>query len=221
MKNLKLILFGAVTIAALLASPVFALATIRVEPHGSYFGLPIMLTSPATFNVSVTGGAGNPTTDPHIFLVMTETSYNSLTGNVVVNWTGPASVTVTTWHKETNNSVKVPPGTDSGTGYTVAALRDHLNTSEPIYWAFEGFLTGMDLTENPIAFTVTLPATQPRMAVYVLGKIPGTAEFNNRSPPTQPGFVVPEPATIVAATMSIVALVGYATIRRKRFVKNA
>ncbi len=219
MKNLKLILFGAVTIAALLAGPVFGLATIRVEPHGSYFGLPIMLTSPATFNVTVTPGAGNPTTDPHIFLVQTETSFNSMTGNVVVNWSG-GSVTVTTWHLETNNAVKVPPGTDSGTGYTVAALRDHLNTTEPIYWAFESFLNG-DITTTPTEFTVTLPATQPRMAVYVLGKLPGSAEFDNRSPPTQPGFVVPEPATLVATTLSIVALVGYAAIRRRRIVKNA
>lgn len=219
MRKLKLISLSAAVIMLMIVSPVLALGTIRVEPHGSYYGLPIMQTSPATFYVNLTGASGNPTTDPHMFLVMTETSYNSLTGNVVVNWTNggsPDSVTVTTWHKETVNSVKVPPEADSGTGYTVAALRDHLNTTEPIYWAFEPFLDGMSLTTTPIPFTVTLPATNPRMALYVLGKTGDSDLFNNRSPPTQPGFVVPEPTTIVAAFMSLIALVSYAIIKRKR-----
>lgn len=201
---------------ALAIGPVLA-ASIRVEPHGSYFGLPIMLSSPATFNVTVVGGADNPTMDPHIFLVMTETSYNSLTGNVVVNWTGgsPKMVTMTPWTQETVNSVKVPPGSDSGTGYTVAALRSHLNTTEPIYWAFEPFLGGMNITEIPMEFTVTLPATEPRMAVYVLGKTGDSELFNNRNPPTQPGFVVPELGTVLLAASSFGAFALFA-LRRKR-----
>ena len=219
MRKVTLIsLSAAIIVLAMLVSPVLALGTVRVEPHGSYYGLSVMLTSPATFYVNITGASGNPTTDPHIFLVMTETSYNSMTGNVVVNWTdgSPQSVTVTTWNKETVNSVKVPPGADSGTGYTVALLRSHLNTTEPIYWAFEPFLNGMNLTATPIPFTVTLPATEPRMIVYVLGKADDSDLFNNRSPPTQPGFVIPEPAAIVAASMSLVALVSYAVVKRKR-----
>jgi hypothetical protein len=217
-KKLKLISLGIMLIAfALVIGPVLA-ATIRVEPHGSYFGLPIMLSSPATFNVTVVGSADNPTTDPHIFLVMTETSYNSLTGNVVVNWTdgSPTMVTMTPWTQETVNSAKVPPGADSGTGYTVALLRDHLNTTEPIYWAFEPFLGGMNISEIPIDFTVTLPATDPRMAVYVLGKTGDSELFNNRSPPTQPGFVVPELGTILLAASSFGAFALFALRRKKQ-----
>ena len=216
-KKLKLVSLVVMLIAlALTVSPVLA-ASIRVEPHGSYFGLPIMLSSPATFNVTVVGGADNPTTDPHIFLVMTETSYNSLTGNVVVNWTGgsPTMVTMTPWTMETDNSVKVPPGADSGTGYTVAALRSHLNTTEPIFWAFQPFLGGMNITEIPVEFTVTLPATEPRMAVYVLGKTGDSELFNNRNPPTQPGFVVPELGTVLLAASSFGAFALFA-LRRKR-----
>jgi hypothetical protein len=202
---------------ALVTSPALA-ASIRIQPHGSYFGLPVMLSSPATFYVNLTAGqAGNPTTDPHIFLVMTETSFNSLTGDVTVSWNnGTESVTITSWTMESANSVKVPPGCEPGTGYTVAALRDHLNTTEPIYWAFAPFLDGMNITHTAIPFTVTLPATAPRMAVYVLGKTVGSELFDNRNPPTQPGFVVPEPATIVAASLSMVALLGYAMLKRKR-----
>lgn len=215
MKKLKLISLGILLILAFAIAPVLA-DTIRVEPHGSYFGLPVMLTSPATFYVNVTTD-NQISTDPHIFLVMTETSFNSLTGNVVVNWTGgsPTSVTITTWTKETDNSVKVPPGTDPGTGYTVALLRSHLNTTEPIYWAFQPFLGGADITTTPKAFTITLPATAPRMAVYVLGKIGDTELFNNRSPPTQPGFVVPELAPIALAMASFAAFAIYAVKRKK------
>lgn len=217
MKKLKLIPLGVMVIAlTIFIGPVLA-ATIRIEPHGSYYGLPIMLSSPATFNVAVVGGADNPTTDPHIFLVMTNTSYNSLTGDVVVDWIGgsPTTVTMTPWTKETDNSVKVPPGTDSGTGYTVALLRSHLNTTEPIYWAFEPFLGGMDITETPIEFTVTLPATEPRMAVYALGKTGDSEQFNNRNPPTQPGFIVPELGTALLAAASFGALALFA-LKRKR-----
>jgi hypothetical protein len=231
MRRLKLISLSiAIIVFAMVISPAFAQGTIRLEPHGSSYGAPdnVVLTSPATFYVNVTGASSNPTKDPHVFLIMTETSYNSLTGNVVVNWTynGPKSVTITTWHKETDNSVKVPPNTESGTGYTVASLRSHLNTTEPIYWAFESILSGKDLTFTPKAFTITLPATKPRMLVYVLGKVYSThqfntqcepcCKFNNRVPPTQPGFVVPEPTTIATAGMSLVALAGYAIVKRKR-----
>ncbi len=216
----RLIALTTVIAFALVIAPAFAIATIRVEPHGSYFGLPVMLSSPATFMVNLTEGkSGNPTTDPHIFLVMTEDSFEGLTGDVVVNWThegSPVSITITSWTKETDNSVKLPPGTANGDEYTVASLRDHLQTSEPIYWAFEAFLSGEEITETPIAFTVTLPSTHAEMAVYVLGKTVGSELFDNRSPPTQPGFVVPEPAVIVAMGMSFTALAGYAVVKRKR-----
>jgi hypothetical protein len=216
MKKQQFVSLALVMVAStFLISPALA-ATIRIEPHGSYFGLPVMQTSPATFFVSVTGQAANPTTDPHIFLVMTETSFSSLTGNVTVSWNNDTeSSTITAWNMESVNSVKVPLDTTPGTGYTVAALRDHLNTTEPIYWAFAPFLRGMEITHTAIPFTVTLPATNPRMAIYVLGKTVGSELFDNRNPPTQPGFVVPEPATIAAASVSIAALVGYALLKRK------
>ncbi|MCJ7721644.1 hypothetical protein MUO98_04480, partial [Candidatus Bathyarchaeota archaeon] len=62
-------------------APVFApgAGTIRLEPHSSYYPDPIMLDSPATFNVTVQSG-GDPTCDPHILLVMTSESFMNLTG---------------------------------------------------------------------------------------------------------------------------------------------
>jgi hypothetical protein len=221
MEKMRKITSISIAVVALLAiaSPVFAQGLIRLTPHGSYYGQPIMLSSPATFSVYIQSGLN--AADPHIFLVMTESSYKGLTGNVKVNWTITDSVTITTWHKETVNSKKVPPDTTSGVGYTVASLRDHLNTTEPIYWAFEPFLSG-PITKTPTMFTVTLPSTAPRMLVYALGKsycVGSIAAcqplFNNRVPPTQPGFVVPElvPVLLLLAPFSALALY---TIKRRR-----
>lgn len=241
---MRRILLSAVMLSlfAVIISPAFSelssggVGTIRIEPHGSYYGDPIMLNSPATFNISVMPSA-DPTCDPHIFLVMTNTSYYGLTDDVTVEWTGDsiADLTITSWHMETNNSVKVPPGTVEGAAYTVASLKDHLETFEPIWWAFESFL-GPDgyLTQEPQEFTVTLPSTEPRMLVYALGKIGvyqtcavqtplsigscvvcPTGLFDNNVPPTKPGFVVPELSTILLAAASFSAFALFA-FKQKR-----
>lgn len=206
-------LLVAATTIALLCSPVLAEGLIRIDPHGSYYGQPIMLSSPATFSVDVQ--SDGPAYDPHIFLVMTKDCYDGLTGDVEVTWTG-GSVTIhaADWHMETVNSVKVPPGCTPGAAYTVASLKDHLVTTEAIYWAFESFLAA-PITTTPQEFTVTLPSSNPRMLVYALGISEGEELFNLFVPPTQPGFVVPEVATILLVTASLSALALYAVKRRK------
>jgi hypothetical protein len=211
-----IIAFGMLALLFLVVQPVFA-ATIRLDPHGSYYGEPTMVDSPATFQVYVTAG-GDPTTDPHILLVMTESCFNGLTGDVTVTWgaTGLLTITKAEFAPASVLSDKVPPEADSGNGYTVAALKDHLATDVPVYWAFGAILDGAELTQTPQSFTVTLPSSDPRMMVYVLGKYGETDLFNNRVPPTQPGFVVPEAATIFLAASSMMALgVVYAYKRKK------
>jgi len=202
-----------IMIIALLVSPVFA-AGIRLEPHGSYYGSAVMLSSPATFNVDLQNGPGY---DPHIFLAMPESCYNGLVGSVTVNWPGAATpVTISSWTKETVNSVKVPPGCEGGSDYTVASIKDHLQTTEAIYWAFVPFLAG-PISSTPSEFTVTMAssASEPRMLIYVLAKEENGDLFSNSVPPTQPGFVVPELATILMAIASFSALGIYA-LKRKR-----
>lgn len=211
-------LFVAIALVSVLCSTALAQGQglIRIDPHGSYYPEAVMLSSPATFTVYVE--SGGDAYDPHIFLVMTESSYNGLTGDVTIDWgDGPSpDLTITSWNMETDNSVKVPPDTDSGVGYTVASLKDHLDTDGPIYWAFEPFLDS-SITETPTEFTVMLPSDSPRMMVYALGKAEETDTlFSNRVPPTQPGFVIPEVGTLLMALASLSAFVIYGIKRGKK-----
>jgi len=184
--------------------------TIRIEPHGSYYPQPIMLSSPATFNITVKSVA-DPTNDPHILLVMSNDSYYGLTTDVVVNWTGG----LTTFHASDFASVSsdyIPlSGTTQGVRYQVSALRDHLSipNTEPVWYVFAPFLAG-PLTVNVQMFTVTLNSTSTRVLVYALGKTTGSTVFDNRVPPTKAGFVVPDPGIILTAVASFSALGAFA-----------
>ena len=206
MKNLALVLlaFSMLPIASAYG------ALIRLDPAN-----PIMQTSPAVFSAFIV--SGEDATDPHIFLVMTDACHSGLTGDVTVSWPGGAAIdlTITTWNQETVNSVKVPPNTEEGTGYTVASLKDHLGTTGSIWWAFQPILSG-PITETPVDVTVVLPSTDPAMLVYALGKSGDTELFNNRVPPTIPGFIIPEAAPLILATASFAALGAYAYKRKKQ-----
>jgi hypothetical protein len=235
MKKLILVVM-VLTLVAMLTHPVLGNSggTIRIEPHGSYYPFPVMLDSPADFSIFVQPG-GDPTCDPHILLVITNDTYHELADlTVTVNWTDTDTISIDDWTgPETENSKEIPDGwpLHPGVGYTVASLQDHLNTSDPIYWNFTSFL-GAQLTQTPQEFTVTVPLSVPfRMLVYALGKTgeyddfddfgeeiecpESDAPFDNRVPPTKPGLVIPELATILltAASFCGFALYGY---KRKR-----
>lgn len=187
--------------------------TIRIDP-----AFPLMSGTVAVFEIWVQPG-GEPTADPHIFLVMTEESYTGLTGSVTVTWDSVSiDILLGDWTGETENSKKVPPDTTPGAGYTVASLKDHLGTTGPIYWAFASILGGADLTTSHVTITVTLPSSSPRMLVYVLGKTSNPKPpdlFNNNVPPTIPGFMVPEiPLGTITALLSTLAALALFTAKR-------
>ena len=184
---------------------------IRIDPP-----LPEGSESPATFKIWVQGKS--TANDIHIFLVMTEACYDAFSGDVEVSWDGD-SITIpkgNDWTKETVNSVKVPPGTTSGAGYTVASLKDHLDTTGPIYWAFAD-LWDDGLGPDKETITVTLPSTDPNMLVYILGKSGKSCLFDMRVPPTIPGFVVPEVPIGTAATILAMAAALLLRSRSKLF----
>jgi len=201
-----------------------ATGTIRISP-----ALPIMTESPANFEIWVQG-AGDPTYNPHILLVMTYESWDGLTDDIVVGWDGDSISFAKGGFTMADNGYVPPSGTTNGTRYTIASLKDHLGTDGPVYWAMDAFLDGPLHTSPHKTFTVTLPSTEPRMLVYALGKTyacPFTLGiqteispfcnglFNNKVPPTIPGFVVPEPSTILLALSSFSAFALYAFKRRR------
>ncbi len=195
--------------------------TIRIEP-----ALPLMIESPASFEIWVQG-AGDPTFEPHLLLVMTETSFDGwLVGDLEVSWTGGStSFSKADFTYADELSAKVPPsGTTPGARYNVATLKTKLNypveepIEEPIYWAMKPFLSGPLHTSPKQEFTIELPSTDPRMLIYALGKTQQSKVpelFNNKVPPTIPGFVVPELGTILLAAAPFAALALYAIKRKK------
>jgi hypothetical protein len=194
----------ALMLLGVVAGPVYALGTIRIDPAN-----PTMVSSPATFNISVTE---HPADDPHILLVMTQACYNGLTGSVQVTWTG-GSISFAAANFTAAKTGKVPPSTPNA-DYTVASLQDHLGVphSENVYYAFGPFLAG-PITQTKQTFVVTLPSTTPKMLVYAIGK--SSTCFDNKVPPTIPGFVVPELGTILLALASFGALGLYSLKRGK------
>jgi len=201
-----------ISLLAIATSTVLAEGTIRIDPAN-----PIMAATEQTFTVWIQDGEA---TDPHIFLVMTEACHSSL-ASVEVDWAGDSTPELTlgpgdfTQETEHTEGIKRPPGATEGAGYTVASLMDHLGTTDPIWWAFQPFLDG-PITETPTSFTVTIESGDPRMLVYALGKSSGSALFDFFVPPTIPGFMVPEPATIAAVATSMLALAAFAFFRKRR-----
>jgi hypothetical protein len=198
---------------SMMIAPVFA-ATIRITPNSSGYPNPIMLSSPATFKID---DVSKTDYDPHILLVMTIASWNGLSGAVTVTWTGGSTTFQKadfTFAANGGGSNKIPPGVTAD--YTAASCADHLGVSgSDVYYAFGPFLAHeIDQTEQE--FTVTASSTALRMLVYAIGrKDSPTAPLNNNVPPTQPGLVIPEPATIMLALASFGAL-GLFLVKRKK-----
>ena len=219
----------AMTVLALFASSAYAVCPsgeLLINPHGSYYPLPIMLSSPATFTIE----SINSTTGifPNIVLVMTKASYDGLTGPVTVTWVGTSG--------QSNQSIfakmgfqavttgYVPDQTvtpfDSGR-YMVSDLKQHLGVNgtsqDMLFYNFGPFLGGSAIGRIPREFTVTLPSSHPRMLVLAIARSGVcTTFFNMRVGPCKPGFIVPEPAPILMATALMAALGLFAMKRRKQ-----
>jgi hypothetical protein len=115
------IILIAIFMLTMAASPVFALGTIRIEPHAFDLPDPMVVSSPATLNVTVTEHTAY---DPQIFLVMTKACHEGLTGNVTVTWTG-GNLNFTPADFTPANTGEAPHSTPKA-DYTVASLQDHL-----------------------------------------------------------------------------------------------
>jgi hypothetical protein len=177
--------------------------SIRIDPP-----LPYMSESPAEFEIWVQGTT--TANDPHILLVIPE---SCLGCDVEIEWTG-GSITITDWDAPT--AKKVPPDASHGAGYTVASLKDHLETSEDIWYAFEPILGEPLVPGETYYITITMSCEDPKMLVYIMGKSGCSSKFDMCVPPTIPGFVIPEvPMGTLMALASMIGTVGIYKLRRK------
>lgn len=183
------------------------LGSLRIEPN-----LPIMLKSPAEFNISATNR--RTVYDPHILLVMTDASYKGLKGSVTVEWNGGSISFSKADFTEVSGTVP-PSGAHEGVYYRVECLKSQIGYEGPLWYAYGPFLSRpVDNTKQE--FTVTLPSTSPRMLVYAIGKSnPNSNVFDVRVPPSIPGFVIPDLAPMLLATASFSAFGLYGIKRRK------
>ena len=202
-----------IILLALAVSPVLAAGqgTIRISP-----ALPVMVGSPATFQIWTEGGSQPATNSPHILLVMSQASYDGLTGDVTVTWNGGSTSFAKADFTGVSTGYVPPSGTTNGGRYTVASLRDHLGVphSENVYYVLGSFLAA-PITNTPQSFTVAFTSTHSRMLVYAVGKSGSSNLYDNKVPPTIPGFVVPEVGPVLLALASFGALGLYAFKRRK------
>lgn len=202
--KLLMTLIGIVLVSSFTACVFAGTGSLRIDPP-----LPYVNESPAGFDVWVQGK--HAAYDPIILLVMTDSCKGGLAEDPKVEWNdGADSVTLSTWHEETINSVKVPPGASNGAAYTVASLKDHLDTSESIHWATAEILDGPIVPGETYKITVYLDSEHPKMLVYVLGKSKGSEEYDMSVPPTIPGFVIPE--VPIGTILALVTMVGTAGI---------
>ena len=198
-----------VVLLAMLVVPVYA-ATIRIEAYSTGYPAPTMVTSPATFNIS---DVSKTDLDPHVLLVVTPECYAGMSWPVTVTWPGMSAPLVFNDFTFAENSKgnKIPAGVEI---YTVASCADHLGVSgSDVYYATGEFL------ENPISstkqeFTVTASSTSLRMLVYAYGWTDNPGHLNC-VPPSQVGFVVPEPATL-ALMGSLFAAFGLFAYKRRK-----
>jgi len=185
---------------------------IVIEPHGSYYPLPVMLLSPATFCVSTTLYTA---CNPQILLVLNNASYQGLTGPVVVKWPG-GSISFSKSSFKPVTSGDIPPTGASPSGkYKVSNLKAYIGvgSAETLWWAYGPFLSG-PITTTPQEFNVTLPSAYARMLVYAIGKSDCSyTTFNLRVAEERAGFVVTDmvPSPVipeVAPFLIVLALCG-------------
>ena len=193
---------------------VYATGLLEISPTW-----PSMTDTEETFYIWVKNGG--TAYIPQLFLVMTDTCHAGL-AEVEIDFhnNGPSTGDVTLtdgFTEETDTDKELPPGYPPGIRMTVASLKSHIGTDESIWWALVPFPDTINGPTNKYEVHITLDSTDPSMMIYVYGKSENLAEadYDMKVPPTNPGFMVPEPATIAAIATPTLTLLGYAYYKRK------
>ena len=208
------VVFILITIMALLpvSTPVFAgTGSLRIEPDQT----DATLITPATFEVYA---QSDDSYDVNFLLVVTVECYTGmLDGQIAaeVTYGGTTIEFMKSDFVEASSEFVPPSGTTEGARYTVASLKDHIDTEGSVYWAMKPMLhDDFDpLTTTKQEITVNIHSSDPRILVYLQGKsVNDAALFDMKVPPTIPGFVVPEIplGTIMGLATMLAALAIFA-----------
>jgi hypothetical protein len=185
--------------------------SIRIHPYW-----PTPTGNPATFTTWVQGK--DDACQPRVLVVMTDECKTGLNGgDITITWWDASVHTLSIFEDEDVNKDKIP---DWAKGYTVASLKDHLDTSGTIWWAATGVLAGPLEVGTDYEFEVAIPSSEIKALVYVLGQSEcGSGEWDMRIPPTPAGFVIPEiPLGTVATMATMIGAVGLFALRKKYFI---
>ena len=180
---------------------------IRIEPHAFDPPDPVIVGSPATFNITVVEHTAR---DPQLLLVTTKVCLDGLGegGLILVSWDWNPYIPAVGLPAGAFTPIDkgwIPPESDGfGKIYQAKSLRSHLGVEdELIYYAYLDMLVdGNEIAEgDSYNVTITVPSTSPRVLVYAFG-------VDSKVPPTRPGFVIPEfgIGTIAALGSMVVAL---------------
>ena len=158
-----------------------------------------------------------------VLFVITEECLDGMADGTVVTVNGE-TITKTEFAVNGIESGEVPPS--AGAPYQASSLKDHideglavpLGSDDTIYWAISTVVFPV-LTGTHDTLDVELTSSSPRMLVYLMGNLendPGMI-LDTRTPPTNPGFMVPEVAigSIMAVAAMFTALSLY-TYKRKQ-----
>lgn len=216
MKRIKLLLPITLLLLTTICIPVYATGLLEIDPTW-----PTMTDAEETFEIWVKNGG--TAYDPQLLLVMTETCYDDL-NEVTIDFNKDTSIDETLDINDFTEAVlgeDVPPSYPPGIKYTVASLKDHLGisgTEWSVYWTTVEFPDGENINGPTSKYRVhiKLDSSDPAMLVYVYAKSdPDLDDYDMRIPTTNPGFMVPEPATIAAVATPTLTLLAYAYHKRK------
>ena len=187
-------------------------ASPRISPYWT-----VMVESPYTFDVWAQNA---DVYDLQVLLVITQECWAGMPAHptTAVTVDGATGDILTKDDFIDVKSGDVPPSANNP--YQAAALKDHLDygladpldSDDKIYWALSEVVFD-PLTATHQDLDVTLDSTEPRMTIYLIGNTQDNSGLlDTRTPPTNPGFMVPEIAigSIMAVASMFTALGLYA-----------
>lgn len=203
-------------VAAKAASP-------RISPQWS-----VMVGTSYTFDVWAQNA---DVYDVQVLLVITQECFDGMADGTVVTLNG-IPVAKSDFTEEMVNSANVPPS--AAVPYQASSLKDHideglsvpLGSEDSIYWALSPVVFPLLEETHPTPtyydLDVELYSSEPRMLVYLMGDLEdGMGLLDTRTPPTNPGFMVPEIA--IGSVMAVAAMftaLGLYTYQKKQKTKQ-